>query len=762
MSSPSQINGQSIAYWNADPWFLPVLNHSPSKPAGWVLTNPLATGTLPSQLDAGLYTSGIAYAHDAKGGTVPYTGNQGTDNNPLYPPLLLHSWYTNNKQPGTVISPDDPAYWVVKLDQTNLDALAKFDVLILDGHDTMTLTNGDRNNLQYLLEHGATIWLNNSQRMGASYNNFYPQIGFSPPGSNAGYIDHSLVHLFKADPTNWLLNAYYQLTDQEVDCLHDCMSAYDYLTAGVAGYGNTTGSQVHSVVNLELLDGNGNVVSNNPAIAAGHFGNGLVVASAVDLIGATSDWWEVWHQYQLNNNSTPWSLDVWPYARSMVDPPGSNDADQPNYHDRYVACTKFIFNLFDKQSSWNMAGGNAGATRAVATPLPVPLARGWTANFTALGDPVAQDNYLAETGYSTLYQTIDPTLASELRVYRIRRVTDDGGTVMDYPYGLYTVNNYYLNPSLMPSPSWWSSYFPLDAEHSGGMDLCFSAPNPPDPTVHWVGSPIFGKITLPLTWQANYIHSVGELIEPLTPSGFSYQCIAAGGNGIGASGASEPNWPITPGNTVMDGSLTWKCIAFVQPYSATVLYALRRIGASPPYYYKPCCYVLDPYNYESSYAWPDIGPFPGQVGYDLWANQPMLDGSVDGFARTSMTLAHNHLVITTLGEATGSAPRIFLLDATTGQPGVSLGPSTDWPANFRLTGPATEVAAQIDYQASALEAGPNDGSLTSANFNQNAQDLRRDIVNVLAVTGEYFSTASTTRTTRADRRRFFSSRPRWW
>ncbi len=57
-----------------------------------------------------------------------------------------------------------------------------------------------------------------------------------------------------------------------------------------------------------------------------------------------------------------------------------------------------------------------------------------------------------------------------------------------------------------------------------------------------------------VAWQAGAAYTVGTTVQPPTPNGFSYKCIAAG-----SSGASQPAWPSS--GTCSDGSVTWRVIA---------------------------------------------------------------------------------------------------------------------------------------------------------------------------------------------------------
>ena len=60
----------------------------------------------------------------------------------------------------------------------------------------------------------------------------------------------------------------------------------------------------------------------------------------------------------------------------------------------------------------------------------------------------------------------------------------------------------------------------------------------------------------PSTWAASTAYSVGDYVIPTTPNGYFYVCTVAG-----TSDTSEPTWPATIDDTVVDNTVTWKCVA---------------------------------------------------------------------------------------------------------------------------------------------------------------------------------------------------------
>lgn len=706
LRSQTKPGNPSVIYWNPDPWVLPVLNHSPFKPVGWTLENPLAPGVVPN--DADLDRSGAAYASDKKGGQDPQ-----------------NNWFRNRKNFGDPLTKDDPAYWVAKLDANSLDALADFDLLVLNGHNASTLSNEDRDNLRDLLQRGATVWINNSQRSGMQIRNFFldPPVVFQED-KNAWYSDTSHgTSLVKADPAHWLLNSYYKLTDAEVYFLRDNLSWRSYIKEGIAGYQSNNHSQLHEVVRLQPAFQDATYTWPYAAtVAAGQVGAGDVIVTGTDMIGAMSDWWERKH----NRTTMGYSLDIWPYNTIM----GEN-GNQPNCHYTYIAACKFIFNMLSGPATWQLSGGTS---RSSDMSYANALTRGWTANLTTLGEPVTYGPYVAVTG-----NNCGGTTATELRVYRTRRVLDDDGTVQDYPFGLYretceplltrqpTVRPAAWNSTRVWRGEWQSganyrresatykgdiisyngtlficnadhaailgnrpgagaawtavwAYLPADAMADSEMDLCFILP-----AAHWVGSPIFDEVT-------------GNL-DP-----------------------ADPTSPVV---------------------TRTVLYALQAVDIGGGVWrYRPRCFAIDPYVIGTT---KNVGEAPQILG-DLWANEAIAFTETDrGLPRASMTLSNGHLVITTFGKTTATTPpRMYLLDASASiEAGgsrlrASIGSNPPYDAQFRLTGPASMISAQVNYLATDIEAGNATRVAGNANNGPYLLSNRRDVVEMLVARGEYF------------------------
>lgn len=55
-------------------------------------------------------------------------------------------------------------------------------------------------------------------------------------------------------------------------------------------------------------------------------------------------------------------------------------------------------------------------------------------------------------------------------------------------------------------------------------------------------------------WAASVVYAQDQFTKPTTGNNFVYRCTVAG-----TTGSTEPTWPTTAGNTVVDGTITWEC-----------------------------------------------------------------------------------------------------------------------------------------------------------------------------------------------------------
>jgi hypothetical protein len=70
------------------------------------------------------------------------------------------------------------------------------------------------------------------------------------------------------------------------------------------------------------------------------------------------------------------------------------------------------------------------------------------------------------------------------------------------------------------------------------------------------------------TWIAGSYFELTSFCRPTTPNGYVYE-VTAMSYTYGLSGSVEPTWPTTPGNTVVDGFVTWTCRVDAHPSSLT-------------------------------------------------------------------------------------------------------------------------------------------------------------------------------------------------
>jgi hypothetical protein len=66
------------------------------------------------------------------------------------------------------------------------------------------------------------------------------------------------------------------------------------------------------------------------------------------------------------------------------------------------------------------------------------------------------------------------------------------------------------------------------------------------------------QLLLDSKWKAGISRALNFIGYPRTPNGYAYKVTVAG-----TSGTVEPNWPTTIGQTVTDGTITWRCEAVV-------------------------------------------------------------------------------------------------------------------------------------------------------------------------------------------------------
>lgn len=72
-------------------------------------------------------------------------------------------------------------------------------------------------------------------------------------------------------------------------------------------------------------------------------------------------------------------------------------------------------------------------------------------------------------------------------------------------------------------------------------------------------------------WVASTAYSVGDSVIPTSPNGKRYTVTSTSGSAPYTSGGSQPTWPTTVGQTVVDNELTWTCTADDRPITEITL-----------------------------------------------------------------------------------------------------------------------------------------------------------------------------------------------
>lgn len=131
---------------------------------------------------------------------------------------------------------------------------------------------------------------------------------------------------------------------------------------------------------------------------------------------------------------------------------------------------------------------------------------------------------------------------------------------------------------------------------SGSVQPTWAATNTGDGTVSWVRS---GTYTGPLRWRTG-TYIVGDLVIPTTGNENSYWYKVTVSDG--ASGATEPTWPIIIGDTVSADGVTYECMGqyggFPTPHIPTPAFM-------DGYIFLPDTDSLDIYNSDTTnpYSW---------------------------------------------------------------------------------------------------------------------------------------------------------------
>lgn len=109
-------------------------------------------------------------------------------------------------------------------------------------------------------------------------------------------------------------------------------------------------------------------------------------------------------------------------------------------------------------------------------------------------------------------------------------------------------------------------------------------------------------------WAAATEYDEGDLIVPTTTNGFAYVVDSITGDGV--SGSSEPSFPTTIGNTVVDNEVTWKNIGpIIKPWQASFVTALDEIVSpitAAAHYFKAIDNIEEDWQASTVYALGDL------------------------------------------------------------------------------------------------------------------------------------------------------------
>lgn len=176
-------------------------------------------------------------------------------------------------------------------------------------------------------------------------------------------------------------------------------------------------------------------------------------------------------------------------------------------------------------------------------------------------------------------------------------------------------------------------------------------------------------------WQASTAYTVDDIVVPTTHNGYRYKCTSAG-----TSGSTEPTWPTTIGNTVVDNGVTWECDNGIWPASAN--YDTNDIVyyySSAWHYYSPVaglsiwCADESVRIYYSGSAWQIA--FQAKLDLNVTLNDHdavgildtfQVDANATGFGAAMYVAADGHLEEADAGSSSTLRCMGLALDAGTG------------------------------------------------------------------------------------------------
>ena len=82
----------------------------------------------------------------------------------------------------------------------------------------------------------------------------------------------------------------------------------------------------------------------------------------------------------------------------------------------------------------------------------------------------------------------------------------------------------------------------------------------------------YRKLDVAPAWRGLNEYAAGDVCQPIQENGHLYKCSTAG-----ISGISEPEWPLTSGATITDGTVVWT--EYVRPFESKYQSLAIEIGA---------------------------------------------------------------------------------------------------------------------------------------------------------------------------------------
>jgi hypothetical protein len=291
---------------------------------------------------------------------------------------------------------------------------------------------------------------------------------------------------------------------------------------------------------------------------------------------------DAWKTYNRNTAATPKAGDTIRVIASP-DPTLVGNADWTDNSKTVTLAASKTADITDCETAWT-ASANVTATAATTTPkmgtkyASLAIASGFTTGKVAYFATGTLD--LSSYQQVSLWAAVNFGVAAG--VLSLRLCSDTTGDV--------TVNTLLL-PAIGTTTSQWHATvvdalanlgssiqsIALYAESDPGtvtvtLDniVACKASSSADSITH---NSLIGKAHN-LSWVASTTYAANTIRKPTQPNrnGYAYKVTAGGG---GASGGTEPTWPQTLGNTVVDGALTWTCTALEETW-----YAIQSISGT--------------------------------------------------------------------------------------------------------------------------------------------------------------------------------------